>query len=311
MTGTDVQEFRRVLIDAGLLLPAGPAGVYHRSFAFEAVVRGVESFISAACGDTERRQIFFSPLLDRSVLARSGFLSSFPNLVGVLNSYTRSEAELSHLLDAIAADGKWPELLSPNGLALCGAACQSLYPTLAGTEVSQDGLLYEIQTTCFRHEPSEDPARMQSFSQHEFVYVGSESNAIAHRDLWLQRGANLLGTLGLSVEAVPANDPFFGRGGKLMGASQREKEAKFELIGEITSSTPGALGSGNCHGDHFGQAFDITYQGRGAAHTSCIGFGLERITLALLHRHGIDIAIWPAQVTSALNLGNLRRGLPE
>lgn len=296
------QEFRRALLDAGLLVPGGAAGIYHRSFAFESVARGIETLVSAAGQDAERSQLFFSTLMDRSVLVKSGFVSSFPNLVGVLSSFTSPEAELPELLDQIERDGDWPTLLSPNGLALCGAACQPLYPTLAGTEVPRDGLLFEIQATCFRHEPSDDPARMQSFRQHEFVYVGSESGATAHRNLWLQRGAELLHSLGLDVATVPANDPFFGRTGKLMGDSQREKAAKFEMVAEITSSTPGAISSGNCHGDHFGRAFQISLPEGVVAHTSCIGFGLERITLALLHRHGLDIATWPEHVRTRLAL---------
>ncbi len=296
------EEFRRALIDAGLLAPGGAPGVYHRAFAFERVVRGIEGFVSGAGRDAERRQLLFSSLLDQSVLAKSGFVSSFPNLVGVLTSFTRSEAELPELLEQIETGGDWPEWLSPNGLALCGAACQPLYPMLADTQVSADGLLFEIQATCFRHEPSDDPARMQSFRQHEFVYVGSEDGAIAHRELWLQRGAELFAMLGLSVERVPANDPFFGRAGRLMGSSQREKAAKFELVAEITSSSPGAISSGNCHGDHFGHAFGISLPGGAGAHTSCIGFGLERIALALLHRHGVDIAAWPPPVRSNLAL---------
>lgn len=304
MTERSTQEFRRALSDAGVLIPGGPPGAYHRSFAFESVVRGIESFVSSSGQDARRHQLYFSPLLDQSDLAKSGFVASFPNLVGVITSFTRPEAELPELLERIETDGEWSDLFSADGLALCGAACQPLYPTLANTEVPGDGLLYEIQTTCFRHEPSDDPARMQSFRQHEFVYVGSESGAVAHRDLWLQRGAELLESLGLSVEKVPANDPFFGRPGKLMGASQREKAAKFELVAEITSSNPGAISSGNCHGGHFGKAFEISLPGGITAHTACIGFGLERITLALFRRHGLDIANWPSQVRSRLNLVN-------
>jgi hypothetical protein len=36
------------------------------------------------------------------------------------------------------------------------------------------------------------------------------------------------------------------------------------------------------------------------AHTACLGFGLERITLALLKTHGLDPAAWPADTRDAL-----------
>jgi seryl-tRNA synthetase len=296
------EEFRLALFDAGLLVPGAAPGVYHRSFDFEEVVRGIESYVSAAGRDAERRQLFCAPLLDQTALAKSGYVTSFPNLIGVLTSFTRPEKDLPELIHRVESGGDWPEMMSPNGLALGGAACHHIYPTLAGAEVPDEGLLYEVQAVCHRHEPSDDPARMQSFSMREFVYVGSEEGALAHRDLWLLRGAALLQELGLAVETVPANDPFFGRAGKLMGASQREKEAKFELVAEITSSNPGAISSGNFHGDHFGEEFHISLRTGVTAHSSCFGFGLERITLALFRRHGFDTASWPADVRRSLNL---------
>ncbi|HWD96132.1 MAG TPA: hypothetical protein VG246_06915 [Acidimicrobiales bacterium] len=295
-------DFRIALFEAGLLVPGSATGLFHRSFAFENVVRGIESFVSAAGRDAQRRQLYFSPLLDQSVLAKSDYVISFPNLVGILTTFTRPEKDLPKLIDQVESDGEWAELMSPDGLALCGAACHHVYPSLAGTEVPDEGLLFEVQATCHRHEPSDDPARMQSFSMREFVFVGSEGGAIAHRELWLQRSTGLLEKLGLSIEMVTANDPFFGRAGKLMGATQREKEAKFELVAAITSPKPGAISSGNYHGDHFGKAFAISLPNGDAAHSACFAFGLERITLALLHCHGLDIAAWPSQVRSSLNL---------
>jgi hypothetical protein len=38
----------------------------------------------------------------------------------------------------------------------------------------------------------------------------------------------------------------------------------------------------------------------GVAHTACVGFGLERITLALLRHHGLDLAAWPDSVRTTL-----------
>jgi seryl-tRNA synthetase len=299
---TGTVDFRLALFEAGLLVPGSATGVFHRSFDFESIIRGIESLTSAAGRDVERRQLYFAPLLDQSVLAKSDYVISFPNLVGVLTSFTQSEKHLPDLIEQVESGGDWPTLMSPDGLALCGAACHHIYPLLAGTEVPSEGVLYEVQATCHRHEPSEDPARMQSFSMREFVFVGPEAGAIAHRELWLRRGTELLENLGLSVEVVTANDPFFGRAGKLMVATQREKEAKFEVVAAITSPSPGAISSGNYHGDHFGKAFGISVPGGGPAHSACFAFGLERITLALLHRHGVDVAAWPSQVRSSLNL---------
>jgi hypothetical protein len=36
------------------------------------------------------------------------------------------------------------------------------------------------------------------------------------------------------------------------------------------------------------------------AHTACIGFGNQRVALALLRAHGIDLASWPSAVRREL-----------
>ena len=182
---------------------------------------------------------------------------------------------------------------------LCSAACHPLYPNLSGT-MSAGAIRVECQGYVFRHEPSLDPARMQSFRQHEFVYVGEPQGAVDHRDLWLARGLELLAGLGLEVEAVVANDPFFGRAGRMLAANQRDTALKYEIVASITSDAPTAITSANCHEDHFGAAFAIRSADGEVAHTACIGFGLERIALALISRHGLDPADWPVGVREQL-----------
>ena len=41
-------------------------------------------------------------------------------------------------------------------------------------------------------------------------------------------------------------------------------------------------------------------EGGGDAHTACLGFGLERCTVALLRKHGLDPASWPGDVRKVL-----------
>lgn len=299
---TDTGEFRSRLLSSGLLVDGGATGLYHRSSDFESIARSVEALVSRAGRDQRPRQLFFSPVIGLATLVGSGYASSFPNLMGTINSFDGDERALRELRSRVDTGGHWVELTSPTEVALCSASCHSLYPMLAHTTLSEVGSVFEVQASCFRHEPSEDPARMQSFRQHEFVYVGTPQGALGFRDRWLERGNTLLGELGLDVDTVPANDPFFGRGAQLISRGQMEKDLKFEIVASISCAQPGAVASSNYHEDHFGITFGLSAANGQVAHTACIGFGLERITLALLWKHGFDLAHWPVEVREQLGL---------
>jgi len=183
------------------------------------------------------------------------------------------------------------------------AACYPLYPTAKNTILPEEGRLIDLRAFVFRHEPSPDPARMQIFRQREYVKMGTPEQALAHRDYWLKKGQEILESVGLNVTAEIANDPFFGRGGRVMAATQKEQDLKWELVTPIaTKEKLTAISSSNCHLDHFGKEFNITTADGNFAHTACIGFGLERITLALLKKHGFDTDNWPKEVRQVLEI---------
>jgi len=296
------EGFREELLSAGLLADGGLAGVYHRSFEFERVAVAVGAYVSRAGRGEASRRLYLGPVQARTTLEGSGYVTSFPNLVGVVSSFAGTESDVPAFLEELEAGVDWTDRLAPTDIALCSAGCHPIYPLVAGTTLPDAGERVEVQTWCFRHEPSPDPARMQTFRQHEFVYLGSADGAVDHRDRWLEQGRELLGALGLEVSAVVANDPFFGRTGRLLAANQRTKELKFELVAPISSATPGAISSANYHEDHFGDAFDIRTADGQAAHTACIGFGLERIALSLFLRHGLRDEAWPSEVRTRLAL---------
>jgi seryl-tRNA synthetase len=154
---------------------------------------------------------------------------------------------------------------------------------------------------CFRHEPSLEPTRLQMFRMREYVFIGSPDQVLAFRAGWLERGQAMVRGLALPHEIDVANDPFFGRAGKVMANSQRELALKFELLVPVNSrEAPTACLSFNYHLDHFGRVWDIKLPDGGVAHTACVGFGLERLTMALLRHHGLDIAAWPDAVRATL-----------
>jgi len=186
---------------------------------------------------------------------------------------------------------------------LCSAACQPLFASLAG-EALDTSRTFEVCGWVFRHEVSRDPARQVSFEQFELVHLGTEATTTEHLDLQLSSASSLLGSLGIEVSAVTASDPFFGRSGALRGDLQRSKEAKRELLGATgPAGTARALVSVNHHGQHFGRAFSIEGPDGHPVHSCCIGFGLERIVLALYFRYGCSTEQWPRAVRDLLELG--------
>ena len=108
----------------------------------------------------------------------------------------------------------------------------------------------------------------------------------------------------LAVDAVPANDPFFVRAGKLLVSAQLSENLKVEIIvplyGGLHEGT--AIASANCQRDHLTAAFGIQTADGQTAHGACLAFGMERTTLALIRTHGVDLATWPVDVRARLGL---------
>lgn len=293
---------REALLADGLLVPSTVDGLYQRSARFEAVVRGIEG-LARRTGEAEggfEPLLYLAPLMPREAFVKTDYLRSFPDLIGSVETFQGGDREHADLL-RLADDGEdWTRALQPSEVTLTSAACHSLYAGLTGT-LPEGGRRLEVQGHCFRHEPSIDPARMQSFRMHELVRLGTPEEAVAHRDRWLELGYDALRSLGLPVEKVVANDPFFGRAGRMLARNQRDTELKYEIVCPVSSADrPTAISSANYHQDHFGTPFEIRTTDGEVAHSACFGFGLERITLALLAHHGLDTAAWPSATRDLL-----------
>jgi seryl-tRNA synthetase len=300
--GAGPREFRDDLLRRGILIASGVAGVYGRSSEFEDIVERVDRLVSAYGFEDQPEVMRFPPVISRAHFERSGYLKSFPHLTGSVHSFAGDERAHQELLEAVEAGRDWSAGLPPAAVVLTPAACYPVYPLLAGT-LPAGGRLVDVMSYCFRHEPSDDAGRMQLFRMHEHVRATDEESATAWRETWIGRAERLTAALGLDGRLETASDPFFGRGRKLLAVSQREQRLKLEISTPIGSvERPTAIISLNCHRDHFGQLFGIhTADGR-VAHTACVGFGLERMVLALYSRHGFDRAKWPPSAREALGL---------
>lgn len=296
----DVDTFYKGLVDHGLIVPTGVPGAFGRSAAFESILEAFNSAVTRLSAGDGAEIMTFPPVINREIIEKVHYLESFPHLCGAVYSFMGSELESKKLADMANRGDDWGSMLKMTKVTLNPAACYPLYPTISGTVPAQ-GRLVSMFHWVFRHEPSPEPTRMQSFRVREMVRVGTPDQVIEWRDLWLQRGLTLLRSLGLSAESDVASDPFFGRGGKVLGQSQKEQRLKFEvLVPVISRENPTALCSFNFHQEHFGSTFDIRTPDGNTANTACLGFGLERVTMALLKEHGFDPGKWPSDVSKIL-----------
>lgn len=294
------RELRDKLLEHKILVASGVPGVFGRSATFERVIAGLQAAITRVAADDGAEVMRFAPVLPRQILRQTGYMENFPHLCGSVHAFAGDNAQHAALVERVKAGGDWTPFLAQTDVALTPAACYPLYPTLRG-RLPVGGRLFDVTGDCFRHEPSDDPARMQSFRMRENIRVGAPQDVIEWRAKWIERGQKLLTDLGLAPRRELASDPFFGRGGKLMKTNQAALELKFEMLVTIASEdAPTAVASFNYHQDHFGKTFGIEEAGGGPAHTACMGFGLERVVLALFVAHGLDTAKWPAAVKREL-----------
>lgn len=294
--------FLEELLDAGLLIASGVPGVYGRSGTFEAVRAGLDRRIDALAAPDGAETLRFPPVLPRRTLEDTGYLGSFPHLAGTIFAFEGDETQAGELGCCAAEHGDYAPRLEMSELSLTPAACYPVYPAVAARgPLPPGGIVVDAGGSwVFRHEPSDDPARLQMFHQREIVRLGEPVAVALWRDVWRDRCVAFLRDLGLDAGADVATDPFFGRSGRMLARSQRAQALKFEVAVPIGGDEPTAVASFNYHREHFAERFGLVGEDGAEIHTACLGFGLERIVLALLHAHGLDVATWPAEVQEAL-----------
>ena len=286
-----------------LFRPMGTDGVYGRTGRYEAIVEALAALISRY-RDPGAEIVRLPPVVSRALIEKSGYLKSFPHLLGCVCSLSGSEREIGAAVDRFVAGQEWTDALSTGDLVLAPAACYPIYPMAAAAgPIPADGLIFDVACDCFRREPSRDIDRFQSFRMREYVFIGAPEQVQAFRERWMTRAMGIADTLGLSYRVETASDPFFGRGGVLVGKAQVQQELKFELVIPVRSAEqPTACMSFNYHRDHFGSTWNMRNREGEAAHTGCVAFGMDRLTVALFATHGVDVARWPAPVRAALGL---------
>jgi hypothetical protein len=145
-------------------------------------VDGLTGLISALRAP-EAEALRFPPVTNRSHIEKSGYLHSFPHLLGAVCCLHGGENEVRAAIggakDWVAATTP-TDLVSNPGLLLPAPS--------AGRPRAAPFRRADVASDCFRHEPSHDIDRFQSFRMREFVCMGAPDQVIKFREQWMARG---------------------------------------------------------------------------------------------------------------------------
>lgn len=298
------------LVAAGAVQPTGE-GQFAFGRPFTQLIEVLDGYIREIARKTFHPPEINCPSLIRTdTLARSGYLTSFPQLLmfagrlhADLDDYdsflkTVSEADkdggaLVAVTQALADHG------THSGYVLSPAVCYHVYAQHAGAPLPGTLTVVSARGSCYRHESRYHRSleRLWEFNMRETVLMG-EADAVAQaREQLMHEVFALVEELGLAGHAEAASDPFFCSAEAARRTwAQRALQLKYELILPVSGGNSVAAVSFNTHGTTLGEAFSLTARGGGSAHTGCVAVGLERLAYAFLSRHGTNPDGWPQPV---------------
>jgi seryl-tRNA synthetase len=243
---------------------------------------------AGACNAAEYRFPTFIPARE---LARLDYFSSFPHLVTFPVVLDVGEENLKRFTEGEPLDANGDVHLTraaPIRDVLTPAACYHFYIQFQGEQLEAPRYV-TTRATCFRREAYYAPLERQwSFSMREIVCIGTADEVKDFLKRYQERVDGFFKKVGLSVEWKNATDPFFNPSRNPKYLLQKLDPVKTEMVYQ----TGLAIGSINFHRNYFGEAFQISREGK-EAFSGCVAFGVERWIYAFLNQFGLDESNWP------------------
>ena len=252
------ESFYDGLVEHGLIVPVRVQGAFGRGAVFEDVLERFNALVDAALEGRRRRGLHV-PAGHRSRRSsrRRTTSTRSRNLAGTVFSFFGKEQATRRRCRRRCTRGEpWGDTQGMTDVVLNPAACYPVYPSCQPARCPQGGRLdHDDRTgsTATSRRPSRRACSRSACASS--CASGTPDEVVEWRDMWLERGARRCSTaLGLPAKSDVAADPFFGRGGKMLAAGQKEQKLKFEVLvpGDLARRSRPPCCSFNYHQDHFG-----------------------------------------------------------
>lgn len=250
---------------------------------------------------SERR---YPTLLAMEALRRSGYPVNFPGLISVTahidDSGGASPSAIAAALAGRRAGGPGPFALSD--AVLPPTMCLHIYEQFRLDQARPgDYPVVTARGPAFRREvDTADPLmRLSEFNIRECVFFGDRAGVWRNREIAQEMAVAVTGDMGLPGRLALAADAFFASpDGDRKRQVQRMTKAKYELLCPAGDGTEVAVASFNYSGRKFVESYDLNAGPEVVS--GCLGFGLERMAMALARQHE-SVSAADAVVTRVLD----------
>ena len=255
---TDLDSFYDGLVEHGLIMPVARAGRVRPRRRVRGRARALQRARHAASRQGRRRRGLHVPAGDRSDDHREDATTSTRsrNLAGTVFSFFGKEQATRKALSAKVHAG---EAVGRHA----GHDRRRASPRRPATRSTRRSTGHAARGRPPRHDDELGlPARAVAGADAHAVVPRARVRARGHARRRSSRGATSGSSAasrcsrrsGCPRESDVASDPFFGRGGKMLAASQKEQKLKFEVLvpGDLAREARRRVCSFNYHQDHFG-----------------------------------------------------------
>ncbi|MBO0710543.1 MAG: hypothetical protein J2P47_04590 [Acetobacteraceae bacterium] len=158
----------------------------------------------------DAEELRFPPVMSRADLERSGYLQSFPNLLGCVAVLDGAEDQIRGSVARFETGGDWTDALAGADLVPSPAACHPVYPLAARRGPCPHGdWVFDVARLL--------PPRTLRLSRPPAIVP--DAGIRADRDgggrASLSQGVDGAGDLGLAARTSPPSHPIFGREGQI------------------------------------------------------------------------------------------------
>jgi seryl-tRNA synthetase len=292
------------LSDLSLIKSLG-SGVYAYAGIFQRLINGLDKHLKNIALSLDADEFIFPNLVSTSTLIKSGYLKNFPHQSQPIYDPNCNIESLRSLRQEIKEGVRVSEIESFNqyykasDFSLSPAVCYHCYEFFENSIFEKDkGKLTTAMQSCYRFEGKSTGGleRLREFKMREFIAMGEPEFVQYFQNKFINIASKLCEDFEINCQLKSASDPFFIDDYNAKRIFQTGFELKLELLTQFKKAPSLAISSINYHQDYFGNSFNLRLHNGKAAHSCCIGFGLDRWCSTIFSTHGVDPMKWPDEL---------------